>query len=149
MYSEPTGGWMMAIFATLLALWTYRLSIQSETAHHKKEFESIEFLGQMYWCVHHEESHFMLRLKTLIETIKQGSFGLIYENKEPQMVLLPINEFYRLKAIEDHLEDMEIAKIIEERINNRSKENPHPIEEDFDALKSKIYDKTSKEKGHE
>ena len=122
MYSEPTGGWIMAILATLLALWTYRLSIQSETAH-EKEFESIEFLGQKYWCVHHEESHFMLRLKTLIETIKQGSFGLIYENKEPQMVLLPIHEFYRLKAIEEHLEDKEIAKMIEECINTRSKED--------------------------
>lgn len=122
MYSEPTGGWMMAILATLLALWTYRLSIQSETAH-KKEFESIEFLGQMYWCVHHEEPHFMLHLKTLIETIKQGSFGLLYENKEPQMVLLPIHEFYRLKAIEEHLEDKEIAKMIEECINTRSKED--------------------------
>lgn len=149
MYSEPTGGWMMAILATLLALWTYRLSTQSqsETAH-EKEFESIEFLGQKYWCVHHEESHFMLRLKALIETIKQGSFVLLYENKEPLMVLLPINEFYRLKAIEEHLEDKEIAKMIEECINTRSKEDPHPIE-DFDALRSKIYDKTLKEKGHE
>jgi len=147
MYSEPTGGWIMAIFATLLALWTYRLSTQSETAH-KKEFESIEFLGQMYWCVHHEESHFMLRLKTLIERIKQGAFGLLYENKEPQMVLLPIHEFYRLKAIEEHLEDMEIAKIIEERITNRSKEDPHPIE-DFDTLRSKTYQQSSKEKRHE
>lgn len=147
MYNEPTGGWMMAILATLLALWTYKLSSQNETAH-KKEFESIEFLGQKYWCVNHEETHFMLRLKTLIETIKQGSFGLIYENKEPQMVLLPINEFYRLKAIEEHLEDMEIAKIIEERINTRGKTDPQPID-DFDALRSKIYQQSSKDKGHE
>lgn len=137
MYSEPNGGWIMALLATLLALWTYKLSSQNETTH-KKEFESIEFLGQKYWCLHHEETHFMLCLKTLIEKIKQGLFGLLYENKEPQMVLLPIHEFYRLKAIEEHLEDMEIAKIIEERINNIGKEDLHPIE-DFDALRSKIY----------
>ena len=121
MYGEPTGGWIMALLATLLALWTYKLSSQNETAH-KKEFESIEFLGQIYWCLHHKEQYFMLRLKTLIETIKQGAFGLIYENKDPLMVILPIHEFYRLKAIEEHLEDMEIAKIIEESINTRNKE---------------------------
>lgn len=144
MYSEPNGGWIMALLATLLALWTYKLSSQNETAH-KKEFESIEFLGQKYWCLHHEETHFMLCLKTLIEKIKQGSFGLLYENKDPQVVLLPINKFYRLKAIEEHLEDMEIAKMIEERINTRGKENSHPIE-DFNALRAKIYDKTLKEK---
>lgn len=54
MYNEPTGGWIMAILATLLALWTYRVSKKIETAH-EKEFESIEFLGQKYWCVHEEE----------------------------------------------------------------------------------------------
>ena len=148
MYNEPTGGWIMAILATLLALWTYRLSKKIETAH-EKEFESIEFLGQTYWCLHQEGSHFMLRLRKLIEMVKEDSFGILYENKEPQVVLLPINEFYRLKAIEEHLEDMEIAKIIEERINTRDKKEPHPLEE-FDTLRAKIYEKhPSKENGHE
>ena len=45
MYNEPTGGWIMAILATLLALWTYRLSKKVEKVH-EKEFKSIEFLGQ-------------------------------------------------------------------------------------------------------
>ena len=147
MYNEPTGGWIMAILATLLALWTYRVSKKIETAH-EKEFESIEFLGQTYWCLHEEEKEFVLRLKKLIETVKEGSFGILYENKEPQVVLLPINEFYRLKAIEEHLEDMEIAKIIEERINTRDKKEPHPLE-DFDALRSKIYEQSPKENRHE
>ena len=144
MYNEPTGGWIMALLATLLALWTYRLSKKIETAH-EKEFESIEFLDQTYWCLHSEESYFMLRLKKLIEMVKKGSFGLLYENKEPQVVLLPINEFYRLKAIEEHLEDREIAKIIEERINTRDKKDPHPLE-DFERFKERIYgDETIKD----
>jgi hypothetical protein len=123
MYSEPTGGWIMALLATLLALWTYRLSKKSEIAH-EKEFDNIELLSQNYMCLHHEEPYFMLRLKKLIKAVKEGSFGLLYENKEPKMVLLPINEFYRLKAIE-------------ERINTRTKEDPQPIEE-FGTLISKI-----------
>ena len=147
MYNEPTGGWIMAILATLLALWTYRLSKKVEKVH-EKEFESIEFLDQTYWCLNQEESHFMLRLRKLLEMVKEDSFGILYENKEPQVVLLPINEFYRLKAIEEHLEDREIAKIIEERINTRNKEDPHPLE-DFEALRSKIYEQSPKENRHE
>ncbi|WNZ00271.1 type II toxin-antitoxin system Phd/YefM family antitoxin (plasmid) [Sulfurospirillum sp. 'SP'] len=139
MYNEPTGGWIMALLAIVLALWTYRVSKKIETAH-EKEFESIEFLDQTYWCLNQEESHFMLRLRKLLEMVKEDSFGILYENKEPQVVLLPINEFYRLKAIEEHLEDMEIAKIIEERINTRDKKEPHPLE-DFDTLRAKIYEK--------
>ena len=148
MYNEPTGGWIMAILAIVLALWTYRVSKKVEKVH-EKEFENIEFLGQTYWCLHEEEKEFVLRLKKLIETVKEGSFGILYENKEPQVVLLPINEFYRLKAIEEHLEDMEIAKIIEERIHTRDKKEPHPLE-DFETLRSKIYEKhPSKETEHE
>ena len=61
------------------------------------------------------------------------------------VVLLPINEFYRLKAIEEHLEDREIAKIIEERINTRDKKDPHPLE-DFERFKERIYgDETIKD----
>ena len=144
MYNEPTGGWIMAILAIVLALWTYRVSKKVETAH-EKEFENIEFLGQTYWCLHEEEKEFVLRLKKLIEMVKKGSFGILYENKEPQVVLLPINEFYRLKAIEEHLEDREIAKIIEERINTRDKKDPHPLE-DFERFKERIYgDETIKD----
>lgn len=80
MYNEPTGGWIMALLATLLAIWTYRVSKRIEIDH-EKAFENIEFLGQKYWCLHQEEPHFMLRLKTLIEKIKQGSFGIVYEKK--------------------------------------------------------------------
>ena len=144
MYNEPTGGWIMAILAIVLALWTYRVSKKVEKVH-EKEFENIEFLGQTYWCLHEEEKEFVLRLKKLIEMVKKGSFGILYENKEPQVVLLPINEFYRLKAIEEHLEDREIAKIIEERINTRDKKDPHPLE-DFERFKERIYgDETIKD----
>jgi hypothetical protein len=147
MYNEPTGGWIMALLATLLALWTYKLSKQSEIVH-EKEFKSTQFLGQKYWCLHHDEPYFMMCLKKLIKTVKEGSFGILYENKEPEVVLLPINEFYRLKAIEEHLEDMEIAKIIEERIHTRDKKDPHPLEY-FETLRSKIYEKhPSKENEH-
>lgn len=140
MYSESNGGWIMALLATLLALWTYRLSRKNETAH-EQAFESIEFLGETYEVLHDEEENFMLRLKILIEKIKQGSFGFLYENKEPHVVLLPINEFYRLKAIEEHLEDQKIAKIIEERIHTHAKEESSHPQKHFDDLRAKIYDK--------
>jgi len=81
MNSEPTGGWIMALLATLLALWTYRLSKQSETTC-EKEFENITFLGENYVVLHEEGENFMLHLKILIEKIKQGSFGLLYKTKE-------------------------------------------------------------------
>lgn len=139
MYSESNGGWIMALLATLLALWTYRLSTKNETTH-EQAFEGIEFLGETYDVLHNEEENFMLRLKTLIEKIKQGSFGLLYENKEPQIVLLPIHEFYRLKAIEEHLKDQEIAKIIEECIHTHAKEESSHPQKHFDALRAKIYD---------
>ncbi|NBK99146.1 MAG: type II toxin-antitoxin system Phd/YefM family antitoxin [Erysipelotrichia bacterium] len=144
MYNEPTGGWIMALLATLLAIWTYRVSKRIEIDH-EKAFENIEFLGQKYWCLHQEEPHFMLRLKTLIEKIKQGSFGIVYEKKEPQVVLLPIDEFDRLKAIEEYLEDQEIAKIIEECLHTRDKNEPHPLEK-FETLRAKY---ASKQNEHE
>lgn len=139
MISEPTGGWIMAVIATLLALWTYKLSKQHETID-KQAFERILFLGKHYMTLHDEASDFMLRLKTLLEKIHQGEFGIIYHQKEPQVILLPIDEFYRLKAIEEHLEDQEIAHIIEERIHSRDKKESNFIE-DFDALRATIYEK--------
>ena len=138
MFSETHGGWIMAVIATLLALWSYKLSKQDESTR-KKTFENITFLGQKYACLHHEEPYFMLHLKTFIEMIQQGHFGILYQHQEPQIILLPIDEFYRLKAIEEHLEDQEIARIIEERIHTRDKNEPH-FSEDFDALRAKIYE---------
>lgn len=138
MNSESNGGWIMALLATLLALWTYWLSRKNETDH-EQAFESITFLGETYAVLHDEKENFMLRLKTLIEKIKQGSFGLLYENKEPHVVLLPINEFYKLKMIEEHLKDQEIAKIIAKRIHTQEIKASHP-QKHFDALRAKIYD---------
>ncbi len=69
MYNEPTGGWIMALLATLLALWTYKLSKQSEIVQ-EKEFKSTQFLGQKYWCLYHDEPYFMMCLKKLIKTVK-------------------------------------------------------------------------------
>ena len=138
MINEPTGGWIMAVIATLLAIWTYKLSKKHEMTE-KQAFECILFLGKHYVTLHDEASDFMLRLKALIEKIQQGEFGIIYHHKEPQIILLPINEFYRLKVIEEHLEDQEIARIIEERIHTRDKNEPH-FSEDFDALRAKIYE---------
>ena len=138
MFSETHGGWIMAVIATLLALWSYKLSNQDKSTR-KKTFENITFLGQKYACLHHEEPYFMLHLKTFIEMIQQGHFGILYQHQAPQIILLPINEFYRLKAIEEHLEDLEIARIIEERIHTQDKNKPHFIE-DFDALRAKIYE---------
>ena len=136
MYGESMGGWIMAFLATVLALWTYKLSSKDEE-NQEKTFESISFLGESYSVLDNENPHFRIFLNALIANVKQGSFGLLYEKKEPQVVLLPIHEFYRLKAIEEHLEDMEIANIIKERVHTRDKKCD--LNEEFDAIRAKIY----------
>ena len=70
--------------------------------------------------------------------IQQKRFGVICKEKEPILALLSMEEFLRLKAIEEHLDDLEIAKIIEDRIKNRDKGDPHPVV-DFEHFREGVY----------
>lgn len=130
--------------ATTLAIWVYRLSQDTKRAK-EKSFEVIEFCGQSYITLALEKKYFSTRLLALVRLIQQKHFGVICKEKEPILALLPIEEFLRLKAIEEHLDDLEIAKIIEDRIKNRDKADPHPMV-DFERFRERIYgDETIKD----
>lgn len=130
--------WFPLLVSSLLAFWIYSLSKKRKQAY-EKVFETVEFCGQKYTCVHWEEDYFMLRLMRFMNAVKQGYFGILYKDKVPLMALLPIEEFYRLKTIEEHLEDQEIGKIIEERVKYHEHTTNETIDETFEALRHEIY----------
>ncbi len=130
------------ITATAVAFWVYRLSERHEDAL-EKHFEVMEFCGQTYLKLDREEKHFSTRLIALLRFIKQRHFGVICEQKEPISVILPMEAFLRLKAIEEHLDDLEIAQIIEERLGNRKKSDPHPMM-DFEHFREGVYQEAKK-----
>lgn len=130
--------------ATALAIWVYRLSHDTKSAT-EKSFEVMDVCGQNYLCIHKEEKQLSRRLLSLLSKVEAGALGVMLKKKEPIVVLFPVEEFLRLKAIEEHLEDMEIAKIIEDRIKNRDKVDPHPMV-DFERFRERIYgDETIKD----
>ena len=131
------GSVLKLILVTAVAFWAYRLSETHENAL-EKEFEAMEFCGQKYFRLDWEEKPFCTRILALLKHVKQKRFGVICEEKEPSIVLLPIEEFLRLKAIEEHLEDGEIARIIEERLANRKQGDPHPMM-DFEHFREGVY----------
>ena len=53
---------------------------------------------------------------------------------------VPVTVKIRKGWDDDSINAVEVAKIIEERIKNRDKKDPHPLEE-FETLRSKIYEK--------
>ena len=126
------------ILVTAVAFWVYRLSKTHEFTL-KKGFEEMVFCGQKYLQLNREEMPFCTRITALLKHVKQKHFGVVCEEKEPVIVLLPVEEFLRLKAIEEHLDDCEIAKIIEERLANRKKGDPHPMM-DFEHFREGIYE---------
>ena len=98
------------------------------------------FLGHQYHVMQKDAFGFMIRLFYVFKDIHKGEFILIKEHQEPLAVLLTIEEFYRLKAIEEHLEDREIARIIEERVTNkRHVSQDATLHERFEALREDIY----------
>jgi len=131
------GSVLKLILVTAVAFWAYRLSETHEKAL-EKEFEAMTFCGQKYFRLDWEEKPFCTRIIALLKHVKQKRFGVICEEKEPVMVLLPIEEFLRLKAIEEHLDDCEIARIIEERLANRKQGDPHPMM-DFEHFRAGVY----------
>ena len=56
-----------------------------------------------------------------LDKVVSNSFNkiAIIRRNEPEAVIIPIKEYEYMKEASDMLEDMQIAKIIEERVTNR------------------------------
>ena len=129
--------WLPLVIATALALWAYRLGENLKQTM-QKPFESIEFAGKPYLGVDLEEKHLGARVIALLKQIKGHQEGVILEKNEPMIALVPMEEFLRLKGLEEYLDDIAIAKIIETRLANRDKTQTHPLR-DFDGFREILY----------
>ena len=58
-----------------------------------------------------------------LDKVVSGPFNkiAIIRRNEPEAVIVPIEEYEHMKAASDYLEDIEIAKMLEERVFNRKK----------------------------
>jgi len=133
-----------SLLALSLALWVYRLGKDLEITKNKP-FESIEFAGKRYLCVEQSEKHLGTRIISLLHQIKEHQEGVILDNNEPIIALMPMEEFLRLKGLEEYLDDSAIAKLIETRLANRDRTQMHPLK-DFDAFRKTIYEEGEEEK---
>ena len=129
--------WLSLGIATALALWAYRLGENLKQTM-QKPFESIEFAGKCYLGVDLEEQHLGARVIELLKQIKGHQEGVILDKNEPIVALVPMEEFLRLKGLEEYLDDIAIAKIIETRLANRDRTQSHPLR-DFDGFREILY----------
>ena len=129
--------WFSLGIATALALWAYRLGENLKQTM-QKPFEAIEFAGNTYIGVDLEEQHLGARLIELLQQIKGHQEGVILDKSEPIVALVPMEEFLRLKGLEEYLDDIAIAKIIETRLANRDRTKTHPLR-DFDGFREILY----------
>lgn len=135
-----------SLLALSLALWVYRLGKDLEITKNKP-FEEIEFAGKRYLCVEQSETHLGARIISLLHQIKGHQEGVILEENEPIIALVPIEEFLRLKGLEEYLDDSAIAKLIETRLANRDRTQMHPLK-DFDAFRKTIYQDEEEEEAN-
>ena len=134
---ETLISWLPIVVATALAFWAYRLGENLKQTM-QKPFESIEFAGKTYIGVDLEEKHLGARVIALLKQIKGHQEGVILEKNEPMIALVPMEEFLRLKGLEEYLDDIAIAKIIETRLANRDRTQTHPLR-DFDGFREILY----------
>ena len=134
---ETLTTWLPLGIATTLALWAYRLGEKVKEAT-QRPFEVIEFAGKCYLGVDLEEQPLGTRVIGFLQQIKGHQEGVILEKSEPIIALLPMEEFLRLKGLEEYLDDIAIAKIIEERLANRDRTQTHPLR-DFDGFREILY----------
>ncbi len=134
---ETLTTWLPLVIATALALWAYRLGENLKQTM-QKPFEAIEFAGKRYLGVDLEEKHLANRIIALLKQIKGHQEGVILDKSEPIVALVPMEEFLRLKGLEEYLDDIAIAKIIEERLANRDRTQTHPLR-DFDGFREILY----------
>ena len=134
---ETLTPWLPLVIATALALWAYRLGENLKQTM-QKPFEAIEFAGKHYLGVDLEEKHLANRIIALLKQIKGHQEGVILDKSEPIVALVPMEEFLRLKGLEEYLDDCAIAKIIEERLANRDRTQTHPLR-DFDGFREILY----------
>ncbi len=132
-----------SLLALGLALWVYQFGKDVEKTRNKP-FESIEFAGKRYLCIEKSEKHLGTRIISLLQHIKDHQEGVILEKNEPIIALVPMEEFLRLKGLEEYLDDSAIAKLIETRLANRDRTQIHPLK-DFDAFRKTIYEEEKEE----
>ncbi|MCD8478243.1 MAG: hypothetical protein LRY68_10490 [Sulfurospirillum sp.] len=125
------------VVATALAFWAYRLGEKVKEAT-QRPFEEIEFAGKRYWGVDLEEQHLGTRVIALLKQIRGHQEGVVLDKNEPIVALVPMEEFLRLKGLEEYLDDIAIAKIIETRLANRDRTQSHPLR-DFDGFREILY----------
>ena len=126
-----------SLMALAIAISIYRLADNlKKTA--QKPFESIEFAGKTYIGVDLKEQHLGARVIALLKQIKGHQEGVILEKNEPIAALVPMEEFLRLKGLEEYLDDCAIAKIIETRLANRDRTQTHPLR-DFNGFREILY----------
>ena len=126
-----------SLMALAIALYIYRLGKNMQQTM-KKPFEVIEFAGKRYLGVDLEEQHLATRVIELLKQIKGHQEGVILDKNEPIVALVPMEEFLRLKGLEEYLDDCAIAKIIETRLANRDRTRSHPLR-DFDGFREILY----------
>ena len=134
---ETLTPWLPLGIATALALWAYRLGENLKQTM-QKPFEAIEFAGKRYLGVDLEEQHLGARVIALLKQITGHQEGVILKKNEPIVALVPMEEFLRLKGLEEYLDDIAIAKIIETRLANRDRTQTHPLR-DFDGFREILY----------
>ena len=126
-----------SLMALAIAISIYRLADNlKKTA--QKPFEAIEFAGKRDLGVDLEEQHLVARVIALLKQIKGHQEGVTLDKSEPIVALVPMEEFLRLKGLEEYLDDCAIAKIIEERLANRDRTRTHPLR-DFDGFREILY----------
>ncbi|MDD3505856.1 MAG: hypothetical protein PHX65_04830 [Sulfurimonas sp.] len=128
---------LTSLMALSLAILVYMLGKDVEKTR-KKPFSEIEFAGKQYLCVDTNEKHLGTRIIALLQQIKGHQEGVVLEKNEPIIALVPMEEFLRLKGLEEYLDDIAIAKLIETRLANRNRAKTHPLK-DFDAFRKTIY----------
>ncbi len=139
-----------SLLALGLALWAYKLGKDLEITKNKC-FEEIEFAGKRYLCVDTHEKHLGTRIISMLQHIKDHQEGVILEKNEPIIALVPMEQFLRLKGLEEYLDDIAIVKLIQTRLANRDRTQTHPLR-DFDGFRQTIYqdeeEKNEKEKAN-
>lgn len=114
-----SSGWIMALLAIGLAVWTYYVSKvhQEKKEANEAALDEYEFQGNRYLSI--EENTDLERLEKLMEAVSEGQFALMTKEQTPTIAILPITEFLRLKTIENHLEDEALVALIVERLEHQ------------------------------
>lgn len=125
MFESSWGQWIVTAFAVVLAYWTYKNDkeeSEKRKIRHKEEKALIEDITFLTITRVKFEKHLWILLD------KVASYKLHYviitDKKEiPQSVLLPYTEYKLLQECYDKQEAIELAPLIEERMQNHTNQD--------------------------